>query len=92
MANNYEAIVRAILDQTKFDADMNKLQNERYDLRNVHIDTTNFATEIQKALNSSSFNINVNPVFNPSNGKKTINNLHFHSKHGTSVREQTLLN
>lgn len=75
MANNYEAIVRAVLDQTKFNSDMNQLQNEKFDLRNVHIDTTNFASEIQRALNTSSFNINVNPVLNPANSRQSANNF-----------------
>ena len=75
MANNYEAIVRAVLDQTKFNSDMNQLQNEKFDLRNVHIDTTNFASEIQRALNASSFNINVNPVLNPANSRQSANNF-----------------
>lgn len=75
MANNYEAIVRAVLDQTQFNTDMGKLQNERFDLRNIHVDPSNLATEIQRALNSSSFNINVNPILNPSNSRQTTNNL-----------------
>lgn len=64
MANNYEAIVRAVLDQRRFDSDMEALQNDRYDLRNVHIDTSNFVREIQQAINAASFNININPTFN----------------------------
>lgn len=75
MANNYEALVRAVLDQTQFNTDMNKLQNERFDLRNIHVDPTNLTTEIQRALNSSSFNINVNPVLNPANSRQSANNF-----------------
>lgn len=64
MANNYEAIVRAVLDQTQFNSDMDKLQNGKYELRNLHIEPSNLAKEIQNALNSQRFNIDINPVIN----------------------------
>lgn len=64
MANNYEAIVRAVLDQTQFNSDMDKLQNGQYELRNLHIEPSNLSKEIQDALNSQRFNIDINPVIN----------------------------
>lgn len=63
MANNYEAIVRAVLDQRRFDSEIDKLQNARYELKNVGVaNVDNIASEIQKALNSRKFNIDINPV------------------------------
>ena len=64
MANNYEAIVRAVLDQRRFNSEMDALENARYELQNVHIDTSNFVREIQNAINSASFTLNINPTFN----------------------------
>ena len=64
MANNYEALVQAILDQRRFNREMEALQNGQYELRNIHINSTNLAREIQQAINAASFNININPVVN----------------------------
>lgn len=64
MANNYEAIVRAVLDQGQFNSDMADLQNKKYELRNLHVEPSNLAKEIQNALNSHRFNIDINPTIN----------------------------
>lgn len=59
MANNYEAIVRAVLDQRQFDSDMEALENAKYELRNIHIQPSNLTKEIQNALNSATFNVDI---------------------------------
>lgn len=61
---DFRAIVQAELDRQRFDADMNALQNERFELQNVHILTRHFVNEIQNALSRNQFDIHLNPVFN----------------------------
>lgn len=75
MANNYEAIVRAVLDQTRFNNDMDDLQNRKYELRNIHVEPSNLAKEIQNALNSQRFNIDINPVINAGGSGNSGKNL-----------------
>ena len=61
---DFRAIVQAELDRQRFDADMNALQNERFELQNVHILTRHFVNEIQNALSRNQFDVHLNPVFN----------------------------
>lgn len=75
MLNNYEAIVKAVLDRTKFDSDMGELVRKQYTLSNIRIDTSNLVTEIQNALRSTSFDVHINPVFDNRNAQTVGQNL-----------------
>lgn len=75
MLNNYEAIVKAVLDKTKFDSDMGELVRKQYTLSNIRIDTSNLVTEIQNALRSTSFDVHINPVFDNRNAQTVGQNL-----------------
>ena len=61
MLNNYEAIVKAVLDRTKFDSDMGELVKKQYTLSGIKLDSKGISAEIQKALSSASFDIHINP-------------------------------
>ena len=62
MLNNYEAIVKAVLDKTKFDSDMGELVKKQYTLSGIKLDSKGISAEIQKALSSASFDIHINPA------------------------------
>ena len=62
MLNNYEAIVKAVLDKTKFDSDMGELVKKQYTLSGIKLDSKGISSEIQKALSSASFDIHINPA------------------------------
>lgn len=60
--SNFESRIQAILDTTKFDADMEALLKKKYMLTNIQADTGVLEKEIKKAISSVSFDVNLNPV------------------------------
>ena len=61
MANNFEALIKAVLDTKGIDNQItNEINNRRVNLNNIHINSANLIQQIQNELNNHNFVINVN--------------------------------
>lgn len=59
---DFEALIKARLDSTKFKQEMDQVRNARYELTNVGVNANHLVSEIEKALHGQTFDININPV------------------------------
>lgn len=70
MANNFEALIRAVLDTTDFPNQVKKLDNKHF--VKLGIDSQHLISEIRSALNTATFDININPTFNTKGAGKNL--------------------